>query len=178
MRGELDFEDALRARLGLLKGLEEADLQQVFDQRISLMPGARTLVATMRAHGAFTAIVSGGFTFFTSQVRAALGADADHSNTLAMEAGRLTGDVVGPILGKDAKLAWLEHYTNERGLDRSLTMAVGDGANDLAMVQAAGLGVAYRAKQVVAAQAAASITHGDLTALLYLQGYSRDEFAP
>lgn len=177
MRGELDFESALRARLALLKGLEEASLQQVFDERISLMPGARTLIATMRAHGAFTAIVSGGFTFFTGQVRAALGADADHSNTLGMEAGRLTGDVIGPILGKDAKLAWLEHYTRERGLDRSLTMAVGDGANDLAMVRAAGLGVAYRAKPVVAAQAAASITHGDLTALLYLQGYHRDEFA-
>jgi phosphoserine phosphatase len=176
MNGELDFEEALKARLGLLKGLDEATLQQVFDQRISLMPGAKTLVATMRANGAFTAIVSGGFTFFTSQVRAALGADADHSNTLGMENGTLTGDVIGPILGKDAKKSWLEHYTKERGLSRNDTMAVGDGANDLAMLQAAGLGVAFRAKPVVAAQAEASARHGDLTALLYLQGYARDEF--
>lgn len=176
MNGELDFEAALRARLGLLKGLEEAVLQQVFDQRISLMPGAATLVATMRANGAFTAIVSGGFTFFTSQVRAALGADADHSNTLAMLDGKLTGDVIGPILGKDTKKAWLEHYTQAGSLQVPQTLAVGDGANDLAMLQAAGLGVAYRAKPVVAAQAQAAINHCDLTGLLYLQGYHVSEF--
>jgi phosphoserine phosphatase len=176
MRGELDFAAALNARLGLLTGLEETALQRVFDERITLMPGAATLVATMRAHGAFMAIVSGGFSFFTSRVRAALGAGADHSNRLAVADGRLAGGVVGDILGKDAKKAWLEHYSRERGLHTGLTMAVGDGANDLDMIKAAGLGVAYRAKPVVAAEAAASITHGDLTALLYLQGYSRDAF--
>jgi phosphoserine phosphatase len=176
MNGELDFEEALRARLGLLKGLETAVLQQVFDQRISLMPGAATLVATMRANGAFAAIVSGGFTFFTSQVRAALGADVDHSNTLGTNDGKLNGDVIGPILGKDAKKAWLEHYRQSHGLHVSQTLAVGDGANDLAMLQAAGLGVAYRAKPVVAAQAQAAINHCDLTGLLYLQGYHASEF--
>jgi phosphoserine phosphatase len=177
MRGELPFEAALTERLALLAGLAEGDLQRVFDERVTLMPGARTLVATMRAAGAFTALVSGGFSFFTSRVAAAVGFDVDRANTLEVVDGRLTGRVVGPILGREAKLAALESYRGERGLGVAATMAVGDGANDLAMVKAAGLGVAYRAKPVVAAEAHAGITHGDLTALLYLQGYTRAEFA-
>jgi phosphoserine phosphatase len=176
MRGELKFEDALNERLGLLAGLSESKLQQVFDQRIVLMPGAKTLLATMRLHGAFTALVSGGFTFFTSRVRAVVGFHVDHSNELGLEDGKLTGKVVGPILGKEAKLASLKHYTTEKSIAPAATLAVGDGANDLDMIKAAGLGVAYRAKPVVAAEAAASITHGDLTALLHLQGYARSEF--
>jgi phosphoserine phosphatase len=176
MRGELAFESALTERLALLAGLAESDLQHVFDARITLMPGARTLVATMRAAGAFTALVSGGFSFFTSRVAAAVGFDVNRANTLEVTDGRLTGRVVGPILGREAKLAALEHYRGDRGLAATATMAVGDGANDLAMIKAAGLGVAYRAKPVVAAEAHAGITHGDLTALLYLQGYERTEF--
>ena len=176
MRGELPFEAALAERLALLAGLAESDLQRVFDERITLMPGARTLVATMRAAGAFTALVSGGFGFFTSRVAAAVGFDANRANTLEVVDGRLTGRVVGPILGRAAKLAALEHYRGERGLDAAATMAVGDGANDLAMIGEAGLGVAYRAKPVVAAEAHAGITHGDLTALLFLQGYTRSAF--
>lgn len=176
MRGELAFEAALTERLGLLAGLAEGDLQRVFDERITLMPGARTLVATMRSAGTFTALVSGGFSFFTSRVAAAVGFDVNRANTLDVADGRLTGRVVGPILGREAKLAALERYRDARGLTDAETMAVGDGANDLAMIKAAGLGVAYRAKPIVAAEADAGITHGDLTALLFLQGYSRSEF--
>jgi phosphoserine phosphatase len=176
MRGEIAFEPALRERVGLLAGLRESDLERVLAERIRPMPGARTLVATMRRAGAFTALVSGGFTFFTSRIRALVGFDVDHANTLTMREGRLTGEVGEPILGREAKLAALEHYRAAQGLAAEATLAVGDGANDLAMIRAAGLGVAYRAKPVVAAEAAAQITHGDLTALLYLQGYRRDEF--
>ena len=175
MRGELDFEGALRERLALLAGLSEGDLQGIFDTRITINPGARTLVATMRAAGAFTALVSGGFTFFTSRVAEAVGFDADRANVLETAAGRLTGRVAEPILGREAKLASLLSLAGARDLDPVLTLAVGDGANDLAMIRAAGLGVAFRAKPVVAAEAHASIVHGDLTALLYLQGYRRDE---
>jgi phosphoserine phosphatase len=178
MRGELPFEAALRERLGLLAGLEVSALQRVFDERVTLMPGARTLVATMRANGAFTALVSGGFSFFTSRVAAAVGFDVNHANELEIVGGRLTGGVVGPILGREAKLEALLHYRDARALAEAATMAVGDGANDLAMIGAAGLGVAYRAKPVVAAEAGCGITHGDLTALLYLQGYRKADFAP
>jgi phosphoserine phosphatase len=177
MRGELAFEAALEERLALLEGLDERTLERVFNERITLMPGATTLVATMRKHGATTALVSGGFSFFTSRVRRSVGFDADHSNTLAMAGGKLTGRVEGPILGREAKLATLERYRADLGLQAAETLAVGDGANDLAMIKAAGLGVAYRAKPVVAAEADAAIIHGDLTALLFLQGYRRDEFA-
>ena len=177
MRGELPFEAALRERLGLLAGLEVTALQRVFDERVTLMPGARTLVATMHANGAFTALVSGGFSFFTSRVAAAVGFDVNQANELEIVDGRLTGSVVGPILGREAKLAALRHYRDERALAGDATMAVGDGANDLAMIEAAGLGVAYRAKPVVAAEAHVGITHGDLTALLYLQGYRKTDFA-
>ena len=176
MRGELDFEAALRERLALLAGLSEAQLEQVFDERVTLMPGARTLLATMRGHGAFTALVSGGFSFFTARVAAAAGFEANHANQLDMEAGRLTGRVVGPILGRDAKRQLLIDYRTRLGLLPAETLAAGDGANDLAMLAIAGLGVAYRAKPVVAAEAHAAIVHGDLTALLYLQGYTKAEF--
>jgi phosphoserine phosphatase len=176
MRGELKFEDALNERLSLLAGLTEKQLAEVYDTRITLMPGATTLVATMRKFGAYAALVSGGFTFFTSKVRAKVGFDVDHSNTLGLKDGRMTGKVDGPILGREAKLAFLQQYTKERSLADIQTMAIGDGANDLAMIKAAGLGVAYRAKPIVAAEAQASITHGDLTALLYLQGYRKEEF--
>ena len=176
MRGELPFEDALRQRLSLLAGISELQLQAVYDQRIKLMPGAKTLVATMAANGATTALVSGGFTFFTSRVAKAVGFAANHANTLEVADGRLTGRVVGAILGREAKLATLQEYAQRHGLTPDDTLAVGDGANDLDMIKAAGLGVAYRAKPIVAAEAHAGITHGDLTALLYLQGYRKDEF--
>jgi phosphoserine phosphatase len=176
MRGELPFEAALTERLALLAGLETRALQRVFDERIEVMPGARTLIATMRNAGAFTALVSGGFSFFTSRVAAAVGFDVNQANELEIVEDRLTGKLVGPILGREAKLAALNFYRDEHGLALNATMAVGDGANDLAMIGAAGLGVAYRAKPIVAAEADAGITHGDLTALLYLQGYRRAEF--
>jgi phosphoserine phosphatase len=175
MRGELDFEGALRARMTLLAGLTEIDLERVFTERITVMPGARTLVATMRANGAFTALVSGGFSFFTERVAAAVGFDTNRANALVIEGGRLAGRVTEPILGREAKLEALRTFARQRGIDPVLTLAVGDGANDLAMIGAAGLGVAYRAKPVVAAEAAASIVHGDLTSLLYLQGYRKAE---
>lgn len=177
MRGELDFESALTERLALLAGIEAAKLEWVWRERIVLMPGGRALVATMKRNGAFTALVSGGFTFFTARVAAAVGFDVHRANTLGIEDGRMTGRVVGPILGREAKLVALQEFTAARGLHSAETLAVGDGANDLAMIRAAGLGVAYRAKPVVAAEAHAAITHGDLTALLYLQGYRREEFA-
>lgn len=176
MRGELPFEAALRERLALLAGLEVSALQRVFDERVTLMPGARTLVATMRTNGAFTALVSGGFSFFTSRVAAAVGFDTNQANELEIVEGRLTGGVVGPILGREAKLEALLRYRGARALAEAATMAVGDGANDLAMIEAAGLGVAYRAKPVVAAEADVGITYGDLTALLYLQGYRKADF--
>ena len=178
MRGELEFETALKERLALLAGLTNADLRRIYDTRITMMPGAATLVATMRANGAHTALVSGGFSNFTNYVAGYLGFDENHANTLEWDQqGRLTGRVFGPILGREAKLATLYRLVREQGLDPQSTLAVGDGANDLAMVKAAGLGVAFRAKPIVAAEASASITHGDLTALLYLQGYKRSEFA-
>ena len=176
MSGEIDFESALRERVRLLAGLAETELERVWRERIRLMAGAKTVVATMRARGGFAALVSGGFTYFTGRVAAAVGFDVDHANTLEIAGGRLTGRVAGPILGKAAKLAALQRYTRERGLDAAATLVVGDGANDLAMIEAAGLGVAYRAKSVVAEAAAAAIEHGDLTALLYLQGYEKREF--
>jgi phosphoserine phosphatase len=176
MRGELGFEGALRERMALLAGLSEDDLQRVFDERITLTPGARTMVQTMRANGAFTALVSGGFTYFTGRVAAAVGFDFNRANSLEIAKGQLTGRVAEPILGREAKLSALRELAANRDIDLALTLAVGDGANDLAMIGAAGLGVAFRAKPVVAAEADAGITHGDLTALLYLQGYRRHEF--
>jgi phosphoserine phosphatase len=176
MRGELAFEGALRERVGMLKGLSVDALQACYDDRVKLNPGARTLVRTMAAHGARCALVSGGFTFFTSRVADAAGFHLNRANTLIEAGGLLTGTVGDPILGKEAKLAALREETAALGLIPADALAVGDGANDLAMIEAAGLGVAYRAKPIVAAQAHAKVDHADLTALLYFQGYTEGEF--
>ncbi len=176
MRGEISFEEALRARVALMEGLEEARLEDVYAERVSLNPGARTLVRTMAANGAHTALVSGGFTFFTERVARAAGFHENRANVLLVNDARLTGKVVEPILGRAAKLDALHEITERRDLSPEAVLAVGDGANDLAMIGAAGLGVAFRAKPIVASEADAQVGHGDLTALLYLQGYSEDEF--
>jgi phosphoserine phosphatase len=176
MRGELLFEGALRERVGMLKGLSVDALQACYDDRVRLNPGARTLVRTMAAHGARCALVSGGFTFFTRRVAEAAGFHMNRANTLIEADGKLTGQVGDPILGKEAKLAALREETTALGLTPADALAVGDGANDLAMIEAAGLGVAYRAKPIVAAQAHAKVDHADLTALLYFQGYKASEF--
>ncbi len=177
MRGEIDFEPALRERVGLLAGLEAGIAEKVWRERITLTPGGRALVATMRANGGYAAVVSGGFTVFTAKVAAALGFDEHNANILLVEEGRLTGRVAEPILGREAKLARLETLIAEKGLSAADAIAVGDGANDLAMIRAAGLGVAFHAKPAVAAEATARIDHGDLSALLYFQGYRREDFA-
>jgi phosphoserine phosphatase len=171
MRGELDFPSALRERVAMLKGLPVADLQRVYDERVRLNPGARTLVRTMAAGGARCVLVSGGFNFFTARVAAEAGFHADRANWLLSEGGALTGAVGEPILGREAKLAALQEEAAAIGAPLSAAIAIGDGANDLAMIEAAGMGVAYRAKPIVAAQADARIEHCDLTALLYFQGY-------
>lgn len=177
MRGEVEFEPALRQRVALLAGLPASIVERVLAERISLTPGGRTLVATMRAAGGTTVLVSGGFTVFTAAIAARIGFDAHQANTLLVAEDRFTGAVAEPILGREAKLATLLAWRDRLGLDRTATMAVGDGANDLAMLGDAGLGVAFRAKPAVAAAAHARIEHADLTALLYIQGYRRDEFA-
>jgi phosphoserine phosphatase len=177
MRGELAFEPALRERVALLRGLPVSVVDRIMAERITLTPGGRTLVATMRAHGGYTALVSGGFTLFTGPVAALIGFHEHRSNTLLVEGGELAGAVQEPILGKEAKLAALLELRERLGLSPAQTLAVGDGANDLAMLGEAGLGVAYRAKPAVAAAAHARIDHADLTALLYAQGYRREEFA-
>ncbi len=176
MRGELAFEAALRLRIALLAGLPVSVIHEVIAQRLTLTPGARTLVQTMRAHGARTLLVSGGFTVFTAAVTAMVGFEEHRGNTLIIEDDHIAGTAAEPILGREAKLQALLAGREALGLDPSDTLAVGDGANDLAMIGAAGLGVAYRAKPIVATAAPVRIDHGDLTALLYLQGYSRDEF--
>ena len=176
MRGELDFPAALRERAAMLRGPPLARLRETYEQRITLNPGARSLVMTMRKHGAFTALVSGGFTYFTGRVREAAGFDHDQANILESEHDALTGIVREPILGQDAKREALERLARDRGLVLADTLAVGDGANDLAMIGVAGLGVAFHAKPRVATAARVRIDHGDLTALLYLQGYRRAEF--
>jgi phosphoserine phosphatase len=176
MRGEIDFEPALRERVALLKGLPVLVIDEVLKNRITLTPGAIELVRTMRAHGAYTCLVSGGFTLFTNAVAAMIGFQENRANELIVEDGKLTGDVAEPILGRAAKLETLYDLREAFDLDNLDTLVVGDGANDLAMIQKAGLGVAYRAKPAVAAAAAARIDHGDLTALLYAQGYKRVEF--
>jgi phosphoserine phosphatase len=176
MRGEIEFEPALRERVALLKGLPVSTIDEVLKKRITPTPGGRELVATMRAHGAYTCLISGGFTLFTRAVAATIGFQENRANELKVEDGKLTGEVTEPILGRAAKLATLIELREAFDLDNIDTLAVGDGANDLDMVQHAGLGVAYHAKPAVAAAAAARIDHGDLTALLYAQGYRRDEF--
>lgn len=176
MRGEIEFEPALRERVALLKGLPVGVVDEVLKKRITATPGGRELVMTMRANGAWTCLISGGFTLFTNAVAAAIGFQENRANQLLTRDGQLIGEVREPILGRAAKLATLVELRESFDLDEIDTLVVGDGANDLGMIQAAGLGVAYHAKPAVAAAAAARIDHGDLTALLYAQGYRRDEF--
>jgi phosphoserine phosphatase len=176
MRGEIEFEPALRERVALLKDLPVGVVDEVLAKRITFTPGGRELVATMRAHGAYTCLVSGGFTPFTNAVAARIGFQENRANELIARDGKFTGEVKEPILGSAAKLATLVDLMESFDLDDIDTLVVGDGANDLAMIQAAGLGVAYHAKPAVSATASARIDHGDLTALLYAQGYRREEF--
>ncbi len=176
MAGELDFAAALHERVALLAGQPEAILDQAA-QRITLNPGARELVQTMRAHGAYTALVSGGFTRFTEPVRKICGFDEARGNQLVVTAGHIAGTVGEPILGREAKATALAELAEKHGITVDQVCAVGDGANDLAMLQTAGLGVAYHAKPIVRDTARVSIEHGDLTALLFLQGYRRADFS-
>ncbi|KIZ46422.1 MULTISPECIES: phosphoserine phosphatase SerB [Rhodopseudomonas] len=176
MRGEIEFESALRERVALLEGLAVSVIDEVLASRIKLTPGGRELVATMRANGAYTCLVSGGFTQFTGAVAAQLGFAEHRANQLLVEGGKLTGSVAEPILGRAAKLATLLELREADDIDAIDTLVVGDGANDLGMIQAAGLGIAYHAKPAVAAAAHGRIDYGDLTALLYAQGYKRSEF--
>ena len=176
MNGELDFEGALIERVGLLKDLPASVIEEVLASRITLMPGGPVLLATMKAQGAYAALVSGGFTAFTSRVASTLGFDENRANTLIEANGKLTGDVGRPILGREAKVQALEEITTKLGIQEDDVLAVGDGANDLGMLQRAGSGVALHAKPSVQAQAKLRINHGDLTALLYLQGYGKEDF--
>src|SRR5712672_2667882 len=176
MRGEIEFEPALRERVALLKGLPVSVVDEVLAKRITPTPGGRELVMTMRAHGAYTCLISGGFTLFTHAVAARIGFQENRANELVVHDSKFTGEVREPILGRAAKLATLIELRESFDLDNLDTLVVGDGANDLGMIQDAGLGVAYHAKPAVAASAHARIDHGDLTALLYAQGYRRDEF--
>ena len=173
MRGELDFGAALDARVALLEGLDERVIAQCLAERVTLMAGARTLVRTMKARGSLTVLVSGGFTRFAEPVAAEIGFDRAIANVLEIEGGRLTGRVRKPIVGSDTKEATLLAALAERGLEPGASMAVGDGANDLAMIRRAGLGIAFRAKPIVAGAAGARVDHGDLTALLHAQGIAQ-----
>ena len=175
MRGELEFEAALTERVGMLKGLSLSALEKTYAERVRLNPGAKSLLSTMRANGAHTMLVSGGFGYFTRRVAEAAGFHVERGNTLLDDGESLTGEVAAPILGRQAKLEALEEAVAHLKIDFAESLAVGDGANDLAMIQKAGLGVAYHAKPVVAEAAGAAINHNDLTALLYLQGYSDGE---
>jgi len=176
MLGELPFIEALRERVALLKGVPVSAIGEILADRITITPGARELVRTMRAKGAHTALVSGGFTGFTGPVAEAVGFDEAFANTLELDGGVLSGRVAEPVRGREAKLEALTALAARFGIPLERTMAVGDGANDLAMIEAAGLGIAYHAKPAVAAAADVRIDHGDLTALLYLQGYRAEEF--
>jgi len=176
MNGELDFNDALRERVGLLKGLDRSVIDTVWQTRITATPGGATLLATMKAGGAYAALVSGGFTEFTERVSAQLGFDEHRANTLLHDGTHLNGQVGDPILGREAKVTALNDIIQRHGLTPDDVLAVGDGANDLGMLDRAGMGVALHAKPSVQAQAQISVNHGDLTALLYLQGYHRSDF--
>jgi phosphoserine phosphatase len=176
MAGELDFEGALKERVAMIAGLPLSMLQRCYSDIITLNPGAKTLLATMKAHGAYAALVSGGFTFFTSRVAAAAGFDENRANTLLDDGSALTGHVGMPILGRAAKAETMADLLRKHGLSAADALAVGDGANDLAMIEAAGLGVAFHAKPIVAARANARVTTGDLTSLLYFQGYLELDF--
>ncbi|NVK59465.1 MAG: phosphoserine phosphatase SerB [Rhodobacteraceae bacterium] len=177
MNGELDFEGALTERVALLRDLPEGVIDKVLETRITLMPGGPALVATMKANGAYAALVSGGFTAFTTRVAAMVGFDENRANTLLTDAGRLSGEVGRPILGREAKVQALEEISARLGISEADVLAVGDGANDLGMLTRAGMGVALHAKPSVQAQCDLRVNHGDLTALLYLQGYARSEFS-
>jgi phosphoserine phosphatase len=176
MRGEIAFAPALRERVALLKGLPVKTIDDVIAKRITLTPGARALVATMRANGAYTCMVSGGFTLFTTRIAAMIGFDETRANTLKLDGDKFAGSVVEPIFGRETKRATLIELRARRALGKADTLVAGDGANDMDMIAEAGLGVAYHAKPVVAAAAPARIDHGDLTALLYVQGYRKEEF--
>ncbi len=177
MNGEIDFEPAMRERVALLRGLPLSVVDKVLRERIELTPGGRVAIATMKANGAHTALVSGGFTHFTVPIAAMLGFDENRANVLLEEDGALTGTIVEPVLGRQSKVDTLNRLIGELGLSLAETMAVGDGANDLGMLQLAGAGVALHAKPAVAAQSKIRVDHGDLTALLYIQGYRESEFA-
>jgi phosphoserine phosphatase len=177
MRGELQFEAALRERVRMIAGLQLGDLERCYAERVRLNAGARTLACTMAAYGARCVLVSGGFTFFAEKVAEAAGFHAASANWLDVSNGALTGEVGEPILGREAKLQTLKDQAAALGIEASEVLAVGDGANDLSMIEAAGLGVAYRAKPVVAARADARVDRCDLTALLFFQGYREEEFA-
>jgi phosphoserine phosphatase len=177
MRGEIDFSDALRERVALMAGLDVGVIDTIVRDHLTLMPGGKTLVATMKANGAYAALVSGGFRQFTSRVATLLGFDTNEANDLIIENGKLAGRVGEPILGKQAKVEALNRMTFAHGLTTADAIAVGDGANDIPMLQTAGMGVALHAKPKVQDSALYCINHGDLTALLYLQGYSKAEFA-
>ncbi|MGN7803431.1 phosphoserine phosphatase SerB [Ensifer sp. 22521] len=176
MNGEIAFEPALIERVALLKGLPLSVVGEVIAKRITLTPGGRTLIATMKSKGHYTALVSGGFTVFTGPIAEMLGFDENRANTLIAEEGLLTGEVANPILGKQAKVDALIDIADRLAISTDEALAVGDGANDLGMIQLAGTGVALHAKPVVAEQAKVRIDHGDLTALLYLQGYRKTDF--
>ena len=176
VNGDISFSDALRKRLALMIGMDRRLLKSVYEERISLKAGARTLVQTMRHHGAFCILVSGGFTFFTRRIAERIGFHDHQGNELAFEDGKLTGAVLEPILGRSAKLKTLTRLCDEKGLEPSDVLAVGDGANDIEMIKAAGLGVAFHGSDSLRKQANACIDHGDLTALLYIQGFRKSEF--
>jgi phosphoserine phosphatase len=176
VNGDISFSDALRKRLALMKGMERGLLESVYEERISLQSGAQTFVQTMRRHGAFCILVSGGFSFFTRRIAKRIGFHDHQGNRLAFEDGKLTGKVLEPILGRSAKLNTLMRLCAENGLEPSNVLAVGDGANDIKMIEAAGLGVAFHGSESLRKRASACIDHGDLTALLYIQGFRKSEF--
>lgn len=176
MRGEIEFDPALRERVALLKGLQTSVIDKVLKERITLMPGGKELVATMRTNGAYCALVSGGFIQFTQKIAKILDFHENRANTLAVDGDQLTGEVIPPILGRDAKVEALRDVMKLRNIDAQDVIAVGDGANDLGMLKLAGSGVALHAKPIVAEQAKFRIDHGDLTALLYIQGYRQSDF--
>ncbi|MCH8155650.1 MAG: phosphoserine phosphatase SerB [Proteobacteria bacterium] len=176
VNGDISFSDALRKRLALMIGMDRRLLKSVYEERISLKAGARTLVQTMRHHGAFCILVSGGFSYFTRRIAERIGFHDHQGNELAFADGKLTGEVLEPILGRSAKLNTLRSLCDEKGLEPSDVLAVGDGANDIKMIEAAGLGVAFHGSDSLKKRANARIDHGDLTALLYIQGFRKSEF--
>ena len=175
MNGEIPFEDAIHERVALLEGLEVSVIDKIIKKRITLAAGGKTLLKTMKANDGYAALVSGGFTQFTSKIAKKLGFDENHANQLIENDGKLTGKVHLPVLGANAKVDQLQNIANTRGLEPDDFIAVGDGANDLPMLKTAGTGVALHAKPSVAAEASIKIDHGDLTSLLYIQGYTADQ---